>query len=157
MWGSRWCLNPPTSQMTDCCSALSDAATQPASCFGKSESPWPKTLLYFSHFTSTKPAWFPKDSLFVMYTPWPLYTTWLWKSHLASDKVLYSSRATVRVNGYKTPRNLRGSLFFFFPPRVKDLNLTRKDCHYFFTVYRSSLRFRPCLGHSSNTQMNCKD
>lgn len=119
----------------DCCPTLSDAATWSASWFGKSESPWPKTLSFFSHITCPKPAWLPRNSLFAMYTPWPLYTTWLWKSHLSSVKVLYSSRAAAKVNGYKTPWNLRGSQFF---SREKAVNLTRKDCHYILKMYRSS-------------------
>lgn len=61
------------------------------------------------HFSPpcTKLACLPRDSLFAVCAPSPLYITWLWKSHLAPFKVLYSSRAAVKTNGYKPPWNLR--------------------------------------------------
>lgn len=106
-------------------------------------------LLHHMHKTSLAPK---RQPICRVHTVAP----WLWKSHLASLKVLHSSKAAVKVNGYN-PKKFEGLAFFFFFSREKAVNLTRKDWHYFFKVYKNSLQFRPCLCHSSNTQMNYKD
>lgn len=94
------------------------------------------------HFSPpcTKLACLPKDILFAVCTPSCLYITWLWKSHLASFKALYSSRATVKANGYKPTWKLRSLFEVFFWDKA--INLTG-EVSFFFKMHRSNLQFNP--------------